>query len=505
MAPPYHERNGATLNERLRSRRDRLPDAARRFYELLAREAEVHGTDQDDRVQTVRDESGNLEVRLGTTEGEPYFVRRYQPDETSEVRLFLKDGDDRVVSGGNGSSSIKVRVVGGDGNDVLDDSGGGHTRFYDSAGENHVTRGPGTKSDERPYESPTDEDGNPDRDWGSMTLVQPWLRAGEELGVLLGAELAITKYGFRKHPYDHRHSLRAGYSTRLSAVRAEYEWSGLRIGGEDRFHVLARASGLELLHFHGFGNETELTAPESFYDVKQPQFSLYPSYRLDVSAVDVSVGPVFKFATTRLDDGNFIAALRPYGVGDYGQLGARARLALDRRDHVRFPKRGVYLSADGTYYPKAWSVDDHFAVVNGQAAVYASADVPVLEPTLALRVGGTRVFGRYPYHEAAYIGGPETVRGLLRQRYAGDSSLYGNAELRMAVARIEAPFPLRFGVLGLVDTGRVFLEGESSRRWHTAVGGGIWISAIDPAKMLSVSLAWSEGRVGVSVRGGFMF
>jgi hypothetical protein len=64
---------------------------------------------------------------------------------------------------------------------------------------------------------------------------------------------------------------------------------------------------------------------------------------------------------------------------------------------------------------------------------------------------------------------------------------------------------LRIGVLGLVDTGRVFLEGESSKRWHTAVGGGLWISALRPENTLSMSLAWAEGRVGVYIQGGFIF
>ena len=35
---------------------------------------------------------------------------------------------------------------------------------------------------------------------------------------------------------------------------------------------------------------------------------------------------------------------------------------------------------------------------------------------LALRVGGKKLWGTYPYHEAAFIGGPDTVRGLRRRR-----------------------------------------------------------------------------------------
>jgi hypothetical protein len=506
MPEPYYRLSGDTLAARLKARRDRLPQAARRYYELLAREAEVHATNQGDRVVTMRAPDGSLEVQLGAgSESDPYFERRFQPKETAEVRVFLKDGDDRAVSRGDGPPEITVRVVGGGGNDVLDDSAVGHTRFYDEKGENDVIPGPGTKTDDRPYTPPVDANGNPERDWGTATGVFPWVRAGDELGVLVGGELKRTQYGFRKHPYSHRHGLRLGYSTRLSSARAEYEYDSLRIDGKSRFYVLARATALELLHFHGFGNETEVPEPESFYDVKQPQYSLFPSYRFDLTSVDVTVGPVVKYATTRLGTPSLIAEQRPYGVGDFGQVGARARIVLDRRDHPRFPRHGAFVTTEGTFYPKAWSVDDHFGEVHGEAAFYATGAIPVLEPTLALRVGGKKVFGRYPFFEAAYVGGPETVRGLFRQRYAGDASLYGNAELRFEVLEFRGALPSRIGLLGLVDTGRVYLEGESSRRWHTAVGGGLWMSVIGPENTVSLSVAWSEGRVGVYVQGGFIF
>ena len=36
--------------------------------------------------------------------------------------------------------------------------------------------------------------------------------------------------------------------------------------------------------------------------------------------------------------------------------------------------------------------------------------------------------------------------------------------------------PLRYGVLALADVGRVFLEHESSSKWHPAAGGGLWVA-----------------------------
>jgi hemolysin activation/secretion protein len=128
-----------------------------------------------------------------------------------------------------------------------------------------------------------------------------------------------------------------------------------------------------------------------------------------------------------------------------------------------------------------------------------------MQPTLALRAGGQKLLGRHPFHEAASLGGAESLRGLLRQRYLGDASAYGNAELRLLLVRRDHALVPRFGVFGLADLGRVFLEGESSDLWHTAVGGGVFLSVGNPKSVVSVALASSEGRLRFYLQGGFSF
>jgi hemolysin activation/secretion protein len=129
----------------------------------------------------------------------------------------------------------------------------------------------------------------------------------------------------------------------------------------------------------------------------------------------------------------------------------------------------------------------------------------VLRPTLALRAGGQHVWGRYPFHESAFLGGPRTIRGLRRQRYAGDSAAYGNAELRLTLVDRDEAFLSRFGVFGLADGGRVWLAGETSDVWHHGFGGGVFVSVMKPENVWSLAVAHSEGRTRVYLEGGFMF
>ena len=93
---------------------------------------------------------------------------------------------------------------------------------------------------------------------------------------------------------------------------------------------------------------------------------------------------------------------------------------------------------------------------------------------MGLRIGGKKVFGDYPFYEAAFLGGPHTIPGYLPNRFAGDASIFANSEIRLRVADATLLVPGSFGLMLGGDVGRVFLEGESSGKWHPAVGAGVF-------------------------------
>src|SRR5256885_9657584 len=98
----------------------------------------------------------------------------------------------------------------------------------------------------------------------------------------------------------------------------------------------------------------------------------------------------------------------------------------------------------------------------GQAGGSSSltARIP-LRPTLAVRVAGKKVWGTYPFYEAAYVGGATTVRGFVEHRFAGDAAVYGNVELRLSVAKFFILPPRGLGGFGLGDAGRVTVSGAT--------------------------------------------
>ena len=158
----------------------------------------------------------------------------------------------------------------------------------------------------------------------------------------------------------------------------------------------------------------------------------------------------------------------------------------------------------GSFFPAIWDVQSPFGDLAANAAAYLTVPVPV-HPILVFRGGGKVAFGEYPFNEAAFIGGMTTVRTLVLQRYAGDASLYGTAELRVPVARFPLVVPLDVGLFGFFDAGRVYLDGESPGGWHTATGAGFWIGVLDPSTAISVAWTNTSGQTAVLIRAGLAF
>jgi hypothetical protein len=162
-------------------------------------------------------------------------------------------------------------------------------------------------------------------------------------------------------------------------------------------------------------------------------------------------------------------------------------------------------------FPKAWDVEETYGWVEGSAATFWSAGSQG-RATLALRAGGKHMLGdTYPYFSAATVGGGglfsglDEVRGLRPNRFIGDSSVYGNAELRLYVSRFFLALPGEWGLFGFGDVGRVWLDGETSDQWHTSWGGGIWIGLLARTNSVAFTIAQSDERTAFYVRAGFSF
>jgi outer membrane protein assembly factor BamA len=258
------------------------------------------------------------------------------------------------------------------------------------------------------------------------------------------------------------------------------------------YSLLLRGSQLESIHFYGLGNETPDDGTSRFYKLRQDQLFGWASihYGLPYGG-RVSFGPTVKYTEPQIEPGTPFERENVYG-SSFGQVGGLAEAEVDLRDSQPFPRRGARITVGASAYPEIWD-SEGFASARAVASSYWTPSWRGA-PTVALRAGGEKVWGEYPVHEAAFLGGSRSVRGYRSERYAGDASVFGNAELRVPVVPMNLLLVRGvLGVHGLADAGRVYLSGESSDEWHAATGGGVWFRFLVRSATFATSVTYARG------------
>ncbi|MCG9131155.1 hypothetical protein J5I95_05660 [Candidatus Poribacteria bacterium] len=547
LPAPYYEIVGKTLTEALKSRRDALPQFASKYYKLITRQPEIQATDQNEYVECEHTQSGDLIVRIGlieTPDGErkaPYFQRTFHPKESKEVRIYLRGGNDTAeISGAKGR--IAVRIDGGGGDDTfknVSEAGSSKTLFYDARGKNQFVKGKGSKIDESSYKRPPPWIpvliARHALDWGKHTFTFPMLTVNPDLGTFVRVHSSRMYFGYRKDPFSSRHSFDVGLATNGLKPFVSYTGNFRRLlsGLDARLHF--KYSGIQTIRFNGFGNDTQILEKPSHYKVEQNYVVFAPSldYRKKEleegvssgstepirSVLTARLGPIIKYSHTPPDanaDKFIYSSNQPmYGTDSFGQIGASGEIMYDTRNNPAYPTHGALVRAAGAVYPGAWDVESAFGSIDGKVHTYVTAPVPT-NPTLALRVGGKKVWGTFPFHESAFLGGPgftaiglsdSHLRGFRKNRFAGDTSLYGNAELRLVLTSIGLLVPGELGMFIAADAGRVFYaeDPNDANKWYSGIGGGFWLSFLRRKHTLSVAVINGDDLTGVYLRAGFMF
>jgi hypothetical protein len=496
-----------SLEPSLRRRRDLLATATTAFYDELAYAVDVYGTEDADRATVQHEDDGRTRVRMYDGKHEtPYFDRTFIPGETHEVRIYLGKGADTAVITGH-SKAIGVRVIGGAGNDVLNDSTvagqSALVAFYDDSGSNEYRTTSRTHLDRRSYVAHkavvVGENNTPpalDRGFHG-SLFAPGGAWPVEIGPVIGVGPRWTQYGFRRFPFAYSWGVRVLYAPLHDRFGIAADMRILRTGGGSETRFSASATAISFARFNGYGNETgagpmgetnRIWAP-AYRGAVQRHFWLTPRLR-------VAAGPTIQYLQPEVPNGSVADVLRPLGSTAFGAGGVAAEAELDSRNSRRYPRSGVRIQVHATGYPLVWGdAPEAFARGDFAASGYVPLPLP-LEPTIALRAAGSRVWGNAPLQEAAFVGGPSTLRGFEFERFAGQSELHANAELRTRVGRVNLLLVKgELGAIALADAGRVFVNGENSSQWHHAYGGGLWFGILDRAAV--ASLVYAKGEIGV--------
>jgi len=515
----------------LKQRRDDMLAYAEGLYGYLAQKVDVHGSEKKDYFLVQRLDAERTKVMVFDTNKEVdkikavLYSRIFRTSETKEITLYGYGDDDIFEIMGDVEESILIRAVGGLGDDhFIDNSsvnkGGQSTIVYD-AQEEKTTLEIGSETKNAISDRPEFNQYN-HRAWDyEMDYAMPLIAVGRnpDDGFLLSGQVTLTKYGFKKDPYESLQTF--GGQVALETGAFAFNYSGEWIDAFNKWEFLLDAElrgPLYARNYYGLGNETindEVIFGNDYHRVRHRQYSIYPAFkkRFAGEAGGFSFGPLFELSEVKRTEGRFIDEIGddfdPEVFENQTFMGARMSFNYLNLDKPGLPSRGIDLKTTLSYRINTGGNTNNFPSIKSALAIYQNLGAPG-RLTLGTRVGVEHNFTNdFEFYQAAVLGGngPDpNLRGFRRDRFSGRTAFYQNIDLRLKIADIKTKaLPLSMGIFGGFDYGRVWLDEEDSDKWHTAIGGGLFFAPFD---ILAINFSYFRGDGEVnrfSFGGGFFF
>lgn len=509
------------LSVKLKNRRDKIFEASNEFYKVVNEYADVFCSRLNDFVEVKRIDNSSTSVFVYNRDEwnlnpntKPYFHKIFVNNLTQEIRIYLNDGDDKVVVSGAVDESPIVRVIGGDGKDELIDesivngyflsftpfhSAETKTYFYDSGKKTEVHSTVSTTYDNSEFKEPEDkiEKFEPHQlDKGHRYIPLPILGYDSDRGLSFGFSLLREQYSFRQFPFANQQELSAYYSTEIEKFTITYNALFNNIVKNISLKLLASGTEHYTSRYFGYGNETsysEELEKSDFYNVDQNILILCLTFIYQLNKkLNSSFGISAVKSNTNLNNPALLTSAKfgQYGLNHLSSLGLNIRLEYNSIVNVKFPETGFYVILDGAFYPDMFDLQGDFQTLDFDTRTYFLFE-QLNNSIVAIRIGGKKVWGNYPFYAGATVGGRNNLRGYLEKRFSGDASVFGQLELRTFITDLKLILKSKFGVFAFAEAGRVFVPNESSSKLHPSYGLGTYLSYLDNGLILNVYVAFS--------------
>ena len=511
LPPEIYPISGSELIEKLKSRRDHLVEYATTYYKFLARNVDIVGSDKKELFKITRTNDNETIVKVyklkanGDSTDNIIYERKFYTSETDEIRLYGMNDDDVFQLEGNVENGILIRVVGGGGNDVLDDRSfvtgtKKLTQVYDTEKSGFQT------SSETRLHISNDTSINA-YEYKSFEYDKKGLITSPGF-FSLTIGYGSTKNQWRKEPTGVEHYLKFKYSINRAAFYTDYRTTFYQLLGKWNTFVGAGAGIPSVVNFFGVGNESKLGEYDrSYFRLRSHDYYAQIGINRHWGTTHfLEGGPFYKTVVLKPDTDRFISAFVHDPVNKFDLtrrhfIGADIRYKYQNTDHPILPTKGFRFSGSAAYTHNLSNSDHSFANFSGDAAVY----LPLAKfISFAVRAGGATNVGDAEFYQLNQLGSHDNLRGYRKYRFYGKQSFYNNNELRFIFNAKNKVFNGKYGLVMFYDNGRVWQPGENSNTWHSGYGAGPFISLFNKI-ILSGSYGISKEDKVISVYFGFYF
>lgn len=468
--------SGEKIISSLKSRRNELERYAEQYYNYLAQHVVLVGSQKNEffDIHRVNGKETRVNIYKKTKDGEiksdPYYSRVFHKYETSDIRIYSLEGNDKIrLSGGEG---IRLTFIDPDKTDSF--SLENKKKVSVSSGQRYeydtVSRAKFDLSI-RPLISPAEYD----------LFDEDPLQLFTRIGIKISAYVRFVPKPWQKDEYKNVHLVCMNYGFLRGTLAAAYVGRFRQTFGKWDLLVKARADLPAVENFFGAGNETvnetanNLSGKDiatTFYKTSSTRFYSAAGLYRDMGIHHVEFNPFYQYIEVRNSPDNFITTNSP----DQSIFSARQFAGIEAGYQLRqvndrvYPTRGFHFVLGGGYVQNIKDRSRSFAKASSSLSLY----IPLSRAfTLAIRGGGAVMDGKADYYHLNTLGGNENLRGYPRERFFGKNSFYNNNELRWVFDTQNYFFTGRMGLLAFYDTGRVWQPGETSDKWHMGYGAGL--------------------------------
>ncbi len=357
---------------------------------------------------------------------------------------------------------------------------------------------------------------------GMDALALPLVSFNSDQGFTYGAVGNVYLHGAGQVPYQHALGVQVLFSSR--GMHSHYvRYDGPRLLGPLRVEARLDYFRESRSPFYGAGNRSapDFGGDEGDQHYNYTRGSPGASVRLrgrplgEGHPLQAYVGYAWRHTRVSPYRASMLAQQSPVGI----EGGTTSQLLLgalwDTRDNELEPTKGGVeeLSVRASGYSTGSRYQYAGLTVSERRFFRLSSRV-----VLAQRLTLDMLFGEVPFFEWCTTGGTSTpegvggmgsVRGLGRNRFAGNIKVFSNSEVRVRAMELKAfGQPLRLGAAAFFDLGRVWHPGVTDgawHEWHPGVGAGLRVARRAAVVRMDYALSTETGGQRLYLNFGQMF
>ena len=407
----------------------------------------------------------------------------YDKSVTNELWIYGLDDDDVFEVVGDGERYIKIKLIGGQNNDIYRIKNKRNLRVFDQKSKPNTFESPVAKTLSDNYDLNTYYFKKNRRD---LHNILPIIAINPDDGLKIGAVFNYTKNSLRRNPFTAKHSLSAIYITETTGVELNYDGEFANLFNNVNLGINAGYSSSSYTNnFFGFGNETinpedELGLSLDFNRVRLQQFTFSPSliFRGYQGSV-VKLGVSYENIEAERTEGRFIEMandVNPQVFEGQDFFGIESSYEYNNFDNEDLPKSGIGFKFTAGYKAN-FDEDKEFAYVIPEFRLTTKIDRRGFLVYATKFKAHFNLSDEFEFHQAATIGDGDGLRGYRQERFSGKRAFYQNSDLRLSLGRIRnSIIPISWGAYGGFDYGRVWIDDDNSNEWHTTPGVGLFFN-----------------------------